>query len=156
MKRSDLPIEAPCSATWSTMTRDGQKRFCDACKKHVHDLSAMTPENARAVLDAPRARDLCVRYLYDDEGNILFRPSYDLVPQSMLARARRFVTAAGVVALPLTLNACMGAAPMPPTPPTASASPIATSAALPDAGASENQNPVEPISPTSSAPGDAK
>ena len=126
------------------MTRDGQKRFCDACKKHVHDLSSMSPAEARAVLDAPRSRDLCVRYLYDDEGNILFRPSYDLVPASMLARARRFVTAAGVLALPLTLNACMGAAEAPPvTPPAATASAIPAVAS--DAGAPMNDDvPVAP------------
>ena len=145
MKRADLPIESPCSANWSTMTRDGQKRFCDACKKHVHDLSAMSPAEARGVLDAPRARDLCVRYLYDDEGNILFRPSYELVPPSMLARAKRFVTAAGVIVAPLSLNACMGAAEAPPMPPpavpTASAMPVAAD----DAGAPVNENvPVAP------------
>ena len=144
MKRADLRIDSPCSADWSTMTRDGQKRFCDACKKHVHDLSSMRPAEARAVLDAPRARDLCVRYLYDDEGNILFRPSYDLVPPTMLARVRRFVTAAGVVVAPLTLNACMGAAEAPPP-----VAPAATASALPavavDAGPSTDENvPVAP------------
>ena len=145
MKRADLRIDSPCSADWSTMTRDGQKRFCDACKKHVHDLSSMSLAEARAVLDAPRTRDLCVRYLYDDEGNILFRPSYDLVPPSMLARVRRFVTAAGVVVAPLTLNACMGAAeapPIMPPAPTASAVPAAVAA---DAGPSTDENvPVAP------------
>ena len=148
MKRADLRIDSPCSADWSTMTREGQKRFCDACKKHVHDLSAMTPAEARAVLDAPRAKELCVRYLYDDQGNILFRPSYDLVPPGMLARVRRFVTTAGVVVAPLSLNACMGAA-MPPEPaavPTASATPVAT--VDPDAGPNDDQDkPPSAVAP---------
>ncbi len=127
------------------MTRDGQKRFCDACKKHVHDLSAMSPAEARGVLDAPRARDLCVRYLYDDEGNILFRPSSDLVSPSMLARVRRFVTAAGVVVAPLSLNACMGAAPAPPPPPPPAATASAIPAATEDAGAPQTFDvPVAP------------
>lgn len=142
------------------MTRDGQKRFCDACKKHVHDLSSMSPAEARAVLDAPRARDLCVRYLYDDEGNVLFRPSYDLVPPSMLARVRRFVTAAGVVVAPLSLNACMGAAMPPEHPPvpSASATPVATSPDAIDGGAAAIQDPpsaVAPVSPASPS-GDRK
>ncbi|HEX7667308.1 MAG TPA: hypothetical protein VF407_22405 [Polyangiaceae bacterium] len=91
------------------MTKEGQKRFCDACKKHVHDLSSMTPPEARALLDAPSAEGLCVRYLYDAEGNILFTPTDALIKPSALARARRFVTAAGALAIPLSLNACMGA-----------------------------------------------
>ncbi len=140
------------------MTREGQKRFCGACKKHVHDLSSMTPPEARALLDAPSAEGLCVRYLYDQAGNILFRPTDVLVKPSALSRARRFVTAAGALAIPLSLNACMGAKMAePPQPsvgepmanPDPSVVPAATDA---DAGADAGEEPAqmmgEPMMPT--------
>ncbi|MEO8800357.1 MAG: hypothetical protein ABI551_20865 [Polyangiaceae bacterium] len=136
------------------MTKEGQKRFCDACKKHVHDISSMTPPEARALLDAPSAEGLCVRYIYDRAGNILFRPTDALVKPSALARARRFVTAAGVLAIPLSLNACMGAKMPEPAQPSvgepmanadASVLPAATDA---DAGEEPAQMMGEPMMPT--------
>lgn len=156
MKRVDLPIPSPCAQSWSTMTKEGQRRFCDACKKHVHDLSSMTPPEARALLDAPSAEGLCVRYLYDQAGNILFKATDALVKPSMLSRARRFVTAAGVLAIPLSLNACMGAKmPEPAQPsvgeanPDASVLPVATDGdAGPDAGEEPAQMMGEPMRPT--------
>jgi hypothetical protein len=93
------------------MKPSDNKRFCDACKKHVHDLSAMTEEDARAALATPPAEGLCVRYLYDAHGAIVFRGA-PMAP-SMLVRARRFAAAA----LPLALAACtgsMGEAPVQP------------------------------------------
>ena len=109
MRRDELPIPLPCSADWDTMTPAGKKRFCAECKKHVHDLSRMTEAEARAILDT-RA-DLCIRYVYDAGGNVVF--DRETVPANALVRARRFVTAAAALALPLSLTACMGARAMP-------------------------------------------
>lgn len=118
----------------------------------------MTPAEARRTLDE-KAVGLCVRYLYDDEGNILFMPSYDLVAPSLLTRARRFVTAAGVLVAPLTLNACMGAAMKEPMPP--QAPPVETATTIPDAtpvdaGTNEATSAVVPVTPTPAVKDDAK
>lgn len=61
MKRTDLPIPEPCDADWDAMTGDDQRRFCDHCQKHVHDLSAMTESEARGVTSEP---GVCVRYTF--------------------------------------------------------------------------------------------
>jgi hypothetical protein len=100
----DLVIRKPCTADWERMSRMGDKRYCDTCAKHVHDLSAMTRDEVTALLAEARAddRELCVRYLYDDHGNPVFRPER-LLPRSGLLRAKRFVAMA---ALPLGLAAC--------------------------------------------------
>lgn len=111
MKRSDLPIASPCEQDWDTMTPAGRKRFCDTCQKHVQDLSAMTEAQAKGVLASPPAEGLCVRYLYDEVGNIMFGlvdPS--LVPASSLVRAKRaLATTAALAGIAATLSGCMGA-----------------------------------------------
>ena len=87
---------------------DMKKRFCDECELHVHDLSAMTKREARAVL---ASEGLCIRYLYDQHGAVVFSDDARLVAPSALVRAKRFVQGAMAVALPMTLTACIGAAP---------------------------------------------
>lgn len=72
MHRDDLPISAPCQADWETMTEQGATRFCNQCSEHVHDLSQMTRDEARRLLDRPSPP--CVRYSTDDRGQIRFRP----------------------------------------------------------------------------------
>jgi hypothetical protein len=148
MRREEIAIDLPCSADWDTMTAEGKKRFCADCKKFVHDLSRMKETEAKALLDSfatsasrtvdsgSNASSLCVRYVYDELGNVVFDIDQKVVRASALVRAKRFassVRAAALVALPMSLTACMGAAvrpaPVPVAAPTASAS--ATPASTP-------------------------
>ncbi len=106
---NDVPIESPCDADFSSMTRkEATRRFCGSCKKHVNDLSHMTETEARTLLAAPVTEGLCIRYLADERGQLHFLPD---VPVSTLTRFRRAALAAAVLAAPLSLTACMGAAP---------------------------------------------
>lgn len=118
MQRDEIPIASPCGADWNGMTlADAKKRFCGECKKHVHDLSQMTRPEARALLASAVTEDLCVRYLYDERGEVWFAPeAAPLVAPGRLARMKRFALAAAAVAAPLSLTACMGAAPARPQP----------------------------------------
>lgn len=91
---------------WTGMKPAGmKKRFCDVCKMHVHDLSRMSRRDAQALLASERTEGLCVRYLYDQHGDVVFTDS--------LVRAKRLVVGAVAVASAMTLTACMGAAPPP-------------------------------------------
>jgi hypothetical protein len=143
MRATDIPIASPCGADWRTMKPSDTKRFCEACKKHVHDLSAMTPAEARALLASPPTEGLCVRYLHDAHGDVVFRDAP--LPSAMLVRAKRIAQAAAWVALPAALAACssaidscpmptMGAVAVPmsqvPPAPSASASPPAAVSTL--------------------------
>jgi len=119
MNRSELPIASPCGADWQGMApRDVATRLCAACDKHVHDLSRMTRPEAQRLLASQPTEGLCVRYLYDERGEVLFAPEAPkLVPVSRLAAVKRLVAAATLASAPLGLAACMGE-PMPPvTPP---------------------------------------
>ena len=60
MHSSQLPIPAPCPASWENMSGDDRRRFCSECKLHVHDLSAMTAVEAETLVDSEP--DICVQY----------------------------------------------------------------------------------------------
>jgi hypothetical protein len=111
LTRDDVRIDSPCGLDFSKMTRaQATKRFCGDCRKHVHDLTRLTPGEIRELLDAPATEGLCVRYVADERGRLVTLPD---VPTSTLTRAKRVVLAAAALAAPLSLTACMGArAPM--------------------------------------------
>ena len=128
MRRQDLTIETPCQKNWDGMKpADMKKRFCDECKMHVHDLAAMTKREAKTVLAGGAAEGLCIRYLYDQHGDVVFSDDPRLVAPSALVRAKRFAFGAVAIALPLSLTACMGAAPA------RAPAPMPAQVAIPDA-----------------------
>ncbi|MFO0661358.1 MAG: hypothetical protein U0165_16220 [Polyangiaceae bacterium] len=169
MKQSDLPIPSSCNADWDSMTREGRKRFCDACRKHVHDLSSMTQDEAMALVSSPRTEKLCVRYICDAQGNIKFSApeitawrrelDRELIPVSHLARAKRVAMTLAAAALPMSLTACMGAAPArpvspnatltdePPTPPTSAGKPLPHGRKVSVLNSPSTSNPVETVEP---------
>ena len=108
MNRTDIPIAEPCTADWTTMTLAERGRFCGQCRKVVRELAQMTEAEARALLASPPTEGLCVRYVHDATGEILFRR--DVVPVARLARVRRAAVAVlAVAASPLAATGCMGA-----------------------------------------------
>lgn len=107
MHGDHVRVERPCPAEWASMTRqEAARRFCGACKKHVHDLAAMTENQARALLASPRTDGLCVRVFTDARGELLFRPD---VPVSRLFRSSSSKAAlrAMAVVAPLALGGCV-------------------------------------------------
>jgi hypothetical protein len=106
MRMSSLRIEDPCHENWDAMHAQGARRFCDQCQKNVHDLSAMTEAEARALLASRSEGRLCVRYTVDASGTIRFRTPAPIVPASALRRrgpAARLVPAAAIA---MALAAC--------------------------------------------------
>jgi hypothetical protein len=111
MNRDEIPIASPCSADWTTMTLQDQGRFCDSCRKVVYDLERMSEPEALALLASPQTEGLCVRFVHDATGEIVFRR--ELTPRTRIRRTAAMVVAASVA---LTMSACcMGAVrPQPP------------------------------------------
>jgi hypothetical protein len=72
------PIPNPCTADWAAMSGSDTRRHCATCDRSVHDLSAMAPSEADALI---RSRErLCVRYLADAAGAVLFAGAMSLSP----------------------------------------------------------------------------
>ncbi len=108
MKRNVLEISNPCGEDFQAMEGEGARRFCGSCEKHVHDLSAMTLEEAKALIRENAATGLCVTYRFDHTDRILFRPRPTLrrAPRTQLDGARRLLAAAALVPLLAILPAC--------------------------------------------------
>src|SRR5262245_47315726 len=71
MNKTEVVIRTPCGADWTRMDPRGSARFCGQCDKLVHDLSSMTEQAARRLLQST-SESLCVRYLHDATGTIWF------------------------------------------------------------------------------------
>ncbi len=82
------------------MTPKQRGRFCGACQKKVHDLSAMSEKDANNVLQS--GDDICVSYLSDKTGAVQFQPDR-IVPVGRLFRRASATAAAG---LSIALAAC--------------------------------------------------
>lgn len=65
---SRLDVKEPCSADWNAMTGDDSRRFCSGCRKHVHNLSEMSADEAEALLNSG---SVCVRFRRDDRGRLI-------------------------------------------------------------------------------------
>ncbi len=102
MNRKDLEIPAPCQADWNGMEGDERERYCLSCQDHVHNLSEMTRREALDLLaQAKQKRSyLCVRYLHNEEGNVVFAPSRI---QEQL-KGLRTLLAAGALAFPFSAS----------------------------------------------------
>jgi len=108
MNKSHIPIATPCGANWQEMTPESGARLCGACDKLVHDLSSMSEQRAKRLLASKE--NLCVRYLFDEHGNIWFAGDRPPLAARLLNRAKRGAAAAAILVAPFTLQACMGAA----------------------------------------------
>ncbi len=101
MKREELPVKFPCHVDWRRMTPTEGGRFCGDCRKVVRDLSALTEDEAKALLRAARPGELCMRARVDAEGEIVFAKP-QVIPTGLLFKAKRAVLAIA----PLALAAC--------------------------------------------------
>lgn len=64
-------VASPCSASWDDMVGDERVRFCKSCEKNVFNLSAMSREEAEALLRQRLGSELCVRFYQRADGTIL-------------------------------------------------------------------------------------
>jgi hypothetical protein len=64
-----IEVQSPCPKDWNRMSGSDQKRYCDHCNRHVHDLSAMTESEAQELI-CRAAGHLCVRFTRLANGKI--------------------------------------------------------------------------------------
>jgi hypothetical protein len=66
----EVRVASPCHADWNDMVGDDQSRFCDKCAKNVYNLSALTTQQAEALIQEKEGK-LCVRYYQRADGTVL-------------------------------------------------------------------------------------
>jgi hypothetical protein len=65
-----LTVLEPCRRDWDQMPGDAARRFCNQCQKYVHNLSAMSSDTARDLVEN-RPDEFCVRFEKDEAGRLL-------------------------------------------------------------------------------------
>lgn len=106
-----LNINSPCTADWDEMVGNDRVRFCRHCDLSVHNLSAMTRQEALRLIISSNGK-LCARYIRRPDGAI---HTTDLVlPKlhSIKRRASRLAAGAFTAALSVSTSV-VAAAPAP-------------------------------------------
>lgn len=82
-----LRIATPCQQRWEDMEGDEARRFCAACGLYVHNLAAMTREQADTLLAAGQRSGArtCVRLYRRADGTVITRDC----PVGLAAARRR-------------------------------------------------------------------
>jgi hypothetical protein len=65
-----IQVARPCPANWDAMQGNASRRFCQHCNKHVHNLSAMTRDEAQDLI-CSSVGELCARYARDEAGAVV-------------------------------------------------------------------------------------
>lgn len=63
-------VASPCDMNWATMKGDDRKRFCSSCELNVYNLSDLSHDEARALIEQAEGR-LCVRFYQRSDGTVL-------------------------------------------------------------------------------------
>lgn len=98
-----LRITEPCPKKWSEMAGDHEKRFCEHCNLHVHNLSAMKPNQIQALARTPGRR--CVAYLETKDGRIRTRSRLDFFRRSF-SRSQRLAASLLAILFPFSFIGC--------------------------------------------------
>ena len=110
-----LQIPAPCPANWDAMSGDAAGRFCQHCQKTVHDLSAMTRDEAERLV-CQAAGVLCVRITRLPDGQVQTLDYQTTTAKPYVSsRVRRFFGFAGALVCGLVAVAVYGGRLVPPT-----------------------------------------
>jgi hypothetical protein len=91
---SRVKIATPCSANWDDMIGDERVRFCGGCAKNVYNLSALSGDEAEALLYEREGR-FCAHFFRRKDGTILTR---DCPTGVQSRRRRRALVGVGVAA----------------------------------------------------------
>jgi hypothetical protein len=69
MKDLHISLPQPCAERWENMSPRGPNRLCAACDETIHDLAALTLEEAEALLESDRK--VCVRARIRPSGTVV-------------------------------------------------------------------------------------
>ncbi len=126
MQRSNnLPViqlDKPCRLPWSDLIGDDKTRFCTQCRLHVHNLSAMTSEEAAQFL-ANRSGRTCVAFAPSANGapmTLDYAPAAPVRAKHAIAAGLAVAAAATAIAFahvsaksPATAPTMVGMLPLP-------------------------------------------
>jgi hypothetical protein len=66
----DVHIALPCAFDWDAMSGDDRMRVCPGCAKYVYNLSALTVDEAKLLVEQ-KGGELCVRFFRRHDGKVM-------------------------------------------------------------------------------------
>lgn len=106
-----IRLDLPCQVPWDQMRGDDRVRFCTQCNLNVHNLSAMSEDEAAAFL-AMRDGRVCVAYERREDGSAVFadrpttsRRSLPVMPYATPTRRPRWLVPAAIAGALATAGA---------------------------------------------------
>lgn len=119
-----LAILSPCTEDWNAMHPERGGRYCDECGRVVHDLSARTKIEARALAALFGGDRFCVRVTTTPSGRVLYGRRAAAIAAGAVAAA------VGTACAPLPPPPAVSVDPAPPPPAAAYSAPPVSTAAL--------------------------
>ena len=99
-------IAFACPERWEEMRADGpQRRFCEQCQLHVHDLSSMSRPEGEQFLASGDGRSVCISFVTRPDGTIVTRTPWDGMKRRWNA-TRSWVFALLAILAPLAGISC--------------------------------------------------
>lgn len=97
-------ITAPCPKQWESLTGGEQRRFCEHCQLHVHNLSAMSDDERERFISQTRGL-VCIAYELRADGSMVTPTGSMWLLRPFQHFAWRAMTLLAAF-LPFLLNAC--------------------------------------------------
>ncbi|HVU64133.1 MAG TPA: hypothetical protein VHC70_09160 [Phycisphaerales bacterium] len=95
-----IEIASPCHARWKDMTGDERTRHCAECNLKVHNISALSRDDAESLLRASIGADrVCVRLFRRADGTIITRDCPVGLARVRAAARRTLIRAAALFGL---------------------------------------------------------
>lgn len=69
---NQLRVAKPCTALWSEMKGDGQRRFCESCKKNVYNVAGMTEGEVKELVSKSESMP-CMRLSLRADKTVITR-----------------------------------------------------------------------------------
>jgi hypothetical protein len=76
-KIDKLGINSPCTADWNKMKGNDRIRYCEECKRYVHDFSRLPRRQVQDLIAASPGR-ICARLTYNEDDSVIFLDSRTL------------------------------------------------------------------------------
>ncbi len=96
---NSIRIASPCTADWNSMTGDERKRLCGQCNLHVYNVSAMSADDAAAMIESAEGR-MCIRLYKRADGTVITQDcpvGLKLIRQSASRAITRVAAAAALL-----------------------------------------------------------
>ena len=101
MNKTSTPpsLALRCPKQWESLSPDGgQKRFCQECQLHVHDVSAMSQEEGKRFVAGIEDDRTCISFLVRPNGTMVTRTRWSGLERSWVSLRRVAFTLLAMIA----------------------------------------------------------